>query len=108
MPGARSPKASIPARRGAAPSFDTVAREWIGRHLASKAEKHRVSVPGQLERDVLPFLGDRPVDEITAPEVLEVVRHIEARGALQTATARFRTSAKCCAMRSRPGARSRT
>ena len=73
------------ARRRAAPSFDTVAREWIGRHLARKAEKHRVSVARRLERDVLPFLGDRPVDEITAPEVLDVVRRIEARGALETA-----------------------
>ena len=79
------------ARRRAAPSFDAVAREWIGRHLAPKAEKHRVSVARRLERDVLPFLGDRPVDEITAPEVLDVVRRIEARGALETAHRALRT-----------------
>jgi integrase len=73
------------AGRRTAPTFETVAREWMARHLAAKAETHRVSVARRLERDVLPFLGDRPVDAITAPEVLEVVRRIEARGALETA-----------------------
>jgi integrase len=73
------------AKRRTAPGFEAIAREWIARHLAPKAEKHRVSVARRLERDILPFLGDRPVDEITAPEVLAVVRRIEARGALETA-----------------------
>lgn len=31
---------------------------------------------------VFPFLGDRPIQEITPPDVLEMVRKIEARGAL--------------------------
>jgi integrase len=38
-----------------------------------------------LERDVLPFIGERPIAQITAQELLMVLRKIEARGALETA-----------------------
>jgi len=33
-----------------------------------------------LEKDVFPWLGSRPVAEITAPEVLAILRLIERRG----------------------------
>lgn len=39
----------------------------------------------RLERDVFPWLGTRPVGEITAVELLEALRRVEARGALETA-----------------------
>ncbi|MDC7808776.1 tyrosine-type recombinase/integrase [Sphingomonas koreensis] len=35
-----------------------------------------------MERDVFPIIGDRPVAEITAPEILDMIRLVEARGAL--------------------------
>jgi integrase len=35
-----------------------------------------------MERDVFPFLGEKMMQEITPPDVLEMVRKIEARGAL--------------------------
>jgi integrase len=67
-----------PARpqRSSAPSFA---------EIATKADAHRVSVFRRLHRDILPFLGERPVNSITAPQVLAVVRQIEARGAIETA-----------------------
>ena len=37
---------------------------------------------------VTPDLGPRPVSTITAPEVLAVLKRVEARGRLETATAR--------------------
>lgn len=66
-------------------SFEAVAREWVARHLAERAESHRSRVVSRLERCVFPYLGARPVAEITAPEVLAVARRIEARGAIETA-----------------------
>lgn len=76
-----------PARpqRSSAPTFAEVAAEWMARHLANKADAHRISVFRRLHRDILPFLGERPVDAITAPQVLAVARQIEARGAIETA-----------------------
>ncbi|MBN8745678.1 MAG: integrase arm-type DNA-binding domain-containing protein [Thiomonas arsenitoxydans] len=69
----------------AADSFEAVARDWIARHLDTKAAGHRDKVVRRLERDVLPYIGRRPVAEITAPDILAVLRRIEGRGVLETA-----------------------
>lgn len=69
----------------AANSFEAVAREWIARHLDAKAPGHRDKVVRRLERDVFPYLGRRPVADITAPDILTVLRRIENRGVLETA-----------------------
>lgn len=66
-------------------TFEAVAREWFSRHLEAKAPGHRDKVVRRLERDVFPHLGSRPVAEIKAPEILAVVRRIEARNVLETA-----------------------
>ena len=39
----------------------------------------------RLEKDVFPWLGSKPIVEITAPQLLTVLRRIEDRGALDTA-----------------------
>jgi integrase len=38
-----------------------------------------------LERDVFPMIGNLPIAQLTSPAVLEVLRAIEARGAIETA-----------------------
>jgi integrase len=68
-----------------ATTFEAIASEWIERHLSSKAPGHREKVVRRLERDVFPYLGPRPIADITAPEILQVVRRIEKRGVLETA-----------------------
>lgn len=73
------------ARQSPDDGFESIAREWIARHLDSKAPGHRDKVVRRLERDVFPYLGMRPVAEITAPEILTVLRRIEARGVPETA-----------------------
>lgn len=72
-------------RQLAEDTFEAVAREWFERHLATKAPGHRDKVIRRLEKEVFPYLGSRPVAEITAPEILAVVHRIEARGVLETA-----------------------
>ena len=39
----------------------------------------------RLERDVFPWIGNRPIGDIHAPEILTVLRRVEARGAGETA-----------------------
>lgn len=73
------------AQRLASDSFEAIAREWIARHLAGKADSHRSRVVSRLERCVFPYLGARPVAEISAQDVLAVARRIESRGAIETA-----------------------
>ncbi|ORC47840.1 integrase [Burkholderia sp. A27] len=69
----------------AANSFEAVAREWFAKYSPGWAESHASKVMGRLEKDVFPWLGGRPIAEITALEVLAVLRRVEARGALDTA-----------------------
>ncbi|MGF6465257.1 tyrosine-type recombinase/integrase [Paraburkholderia youngii] len=73
------------AAERAANSFEAVAREWFAKYEPGWAKSHAEKVMGRLEKDVFPWLGGRPIAEITAPEVLAVLRRVEARGALDTA-----------------------
>jgi integrase len=64
-------------------TFEAIALEWLGK---------RQYAPVTLEkaewtfRDLLfPFIGSRPVAQLTAPEILEVLRRIEKRGKHETA-----------------------
>jgi hypothetical protein len=66
-------------------SFAAVAREWFDKHAKNWADTHADRIIRRLERDVFPWIGDRPVGEVTAPELLAVIRRIEERGALETA-----------------------
>ena len=66
-------------------SFEVVAREWYGKHAPTWAPSHGGKILRRFELDVFPWIGGRPVGEIVAPDLLAVVRRIEARGALDTA-----------------------
>ncbi len=76
-------KAAVVER--AANSFEVVAREWFARQSPGWAVSHSSKIMGRLEKDVFPWLGDRPIADIKAPEVLTVLRRVEERGALDTA-----------------------
>lgn len=66
-------------------SFEAVAREWFARNSPVWAKTHADKIIARLENDVFPWLGSRAIAEIKAPEVLAVLRRVEARGALDTA-----------------------
>lgn len=69
----------------AANSFEVVAREWFAKYSTRWATNHGERIVQRFERDIFPWLGRRPIADITAPELLTVVRQIESRGALETA-----------------------
>jgi integrase len=69
----------------AANSFEVVAREWYAKYSPGWAISHASRIERVFERDIFPWMGARPIADVTAPELLAVVRRIEARGALETA-----------------------
>lgn len=74
----------------AANTFEAVAREWHARQKGVWTEGHAIRTMQRLERDIFRCIGARPISEITAPELLSVLRRIESRGAHETAhRARF-------------------
>ncbi|TQE99653.1 MAG: DUF4102 domain-containing protein [Spiribacter salinus] len=69
----------------AANSFEAIAREWYAKHSPNWSANHANRIIRRLERDIFPWLGGKPIADITAPQLLEVIRRIEQRGALETA-----------------------
>jgi integrase len=69
----------------AANSFEVVAREWFAKYAPNWAASHADKIMQRLEKNVFPWLGNKPIAGITAPELLTVLRRIENRGALDTA-----------------------
>ncbi|MBT7936825.1 MAG: integrase arm-type DNA-binding domain-containing protein [Nitrospina sp.] len=70
--------------RGEGNSFEVVAREWFAKYSQNWTPDHGHRIIRRLERDIFPWIGDKPVGEITAPELLSVIQRIEKRGALET------------------------
>ena len=66
-------------------SLEVIAREWFASRAPNWKENHSSKIITRLEKDIFPWLGARPITEITAPELLAVMRRIESRGALETA-----------------------
>ncbi|MDO9278296.1 MAG: tyrosine-type recombinase/integrase [Polaromonas sp.] len=81
------------ARKGAklarmaasAHSFESVARQWYAHWKGPKNARHADYVLARLEADVFPAIGARPIADIAAPELVRMVKAIEARGALDIA-----------------------
>lgn len=57
--------------------FDGIKHEWVAAHADRQWQR--------LEGNVLPWLGDRPIAEITAADVLAPLKRIEGRGSRETA-----------------------
>ncbi|MDD4913347.1 MAG: tyrosine-type recombinase/integrase [Sideroxydans sp.] len=66
-------------------SFEAVACEWFKRHSPNWKENHSSKIIARLEKDIFPWIGARPIAEITGPTLLVAIRRIESRGALETA-----------------------
>lgn len=67
-------------------SFEQLARDWLVRmHEPKVSPGHATRTRIRLEQDVFPWLGARPIAEISAPELLVAIRRVEARGAIETA-----------------------
>ena len=66
-------------------SFEVVAREWHSKFSITWSDNHAQRILTRLEKDVFPWLGEKPIDVIKAPDILVVLHRVESRGALETA-----------------------
>lgn len=84
-------KAERIAQSGA-DSFEAIAREWWEHTKGKWMDGHAQRTLTRLVNDVFPYVGAIPVNTITAIVLLETIRHIEARGEIETA---HRTNQAC-------------
>lgn len=66
-------------------SFEVVAREWFVKYSSNWVKSHADKIMQRFVRDIFPWIGNKPVIEVTPPVLLSVIRRIEERGALETA-----------------------
>ena len=66
-------------------TFKTVALEWYAKQAPQWSAGHAERSLRQLERDLFPWIGNRPMPEIHAMELLAALQKVEERGAVETA-----------------------
>lgn len=84
-PNAAKKKAAQAERAKTEHTFEGVAREWHRLNKDRWTPVHQNDVLNSLERDIFPKLGSRAIADIEAHDVLELLRKVEKRGAIETA-----------------------
>lgn len=67
-----------------ADSFEAVAREWHSKNEPTWASSHSSKIMRRLEQDVFPWIGSRPIRSIRPMDLLELLKRVEERGAIET------------------------
>jgi integrase len=87
----------VATKTAAENSFETVARMWWAHWKPARSDQHAGQVMRRFEANVFPHIGARPVADVQAPELVAMLKAIEARGvndlakrALQTSSQVFR------------------
>ena len=84
-PGAHRKAQKAVKVRLSANSFEAIAREWFAKYEPTWAASHSSKIMRRLEADVFPWLGNRPIEEIDAAELLSALQRVEDRGSVETA-----------------------
>ena len=67
-------------------TFEAVAREWLENvHEKKVTSGHSDRTAIRFEQDVFPWIGKTDISTVEAPELLEVLRRVIKRGAIETA-----------------------
>lgn len=66
-------------------TFEALAREWMATRGKEWTESYASKTKSALERNAFPAIGSKPITEITAPNLLAMLRAIESRGIVDMA-----------------------
>lgn len=66
-------------------TFEHLARQWHAENLHRWKENHAARIMADMEKDVFPHIGNRPIDEIKVADVKAVIEKIHQRGASASA-----------------------
>jgi integrase len=81
--GITPPAAKRAAQAAQDNTFKSMAEEWLS--VQRFAPKTRAKAEWTFQDLLYPFIGSRPVGELTAPEILDTLRRLEKRGKHETA-----------------------
>ncbi|MFZ6726952.1 tyrosine-type recombinase/integrase [Undibacterium sp. MH2W] len=66
-------------------SFAHIAMEWFEGMKPAWSESHSSRTLAYLEKDLIPWIGRKPIADIEAPDLLECLRRVHQRGATEAA-----------------------
>lgn len=66
-------------------NIEALSREWHSLQINKWSDSYSTKVLRSLERDLFPYAGTIPIDQITPPQLLAVLRRVESRGASESA-----------------------
>lgn len=75
-------QAEVERARG---TVEAAAAAWLKKAAPDWSPGHRARVERALRRDILPFVGSRPLGDVTPVDVLGLVDRVAARGTTETA-----------------------
>ena len=84
-PGVAKRAAKRASKLASENTFEATARDWLDNQRHKLASRYWALLLARLEADVFPQIGHRPVGDIEAPELLEVLKRVEKRGVIETA-----------------------
>ena len=88
----REAKAETQGRRET--TFEATAERWMKHWKEDKSLRHVDSTRRRLDANILPSLGHLQIGEIQAPDVVAMVRAVEARGVRDVAKRALETTAR--------------
>lgn len=66
-------------------SFEVIAREWHEDQNNKWSEDHAITIMARLEKDIFPWLGKKPLLEVTAKDLKSILDRVRSRGVIETA-----------------------
>ncbi len=84
-PSAEKKIARINQKIEVANTFEAVSWEWFDKQVHTWVKSHALDVERRLKANILPSIGQRPISQITGPELLAMIGKIENRGAYDLA-----------------------
>lgn len=91
-PGQQKQHEKLTRKVAAENTFEAVGEEWFAKQSTHWSQTHKTRTLGILKNNLCKWLGQRPISEITPPELLAVLRKTEARGIHETARRALQTA----------------
>lgn len=66
-------------------SFEAVFRDWIAARRKGWSDTYAPKIEARIEKDILPWLGDKPIKSIDEQMLIECLRRVQLRGAIESA-----------------------
>jgi integrase len=83
---------TIAQQMGSERSFASIAAQWLEHWQEGKNSRHVLSTRRRLDSNIIPYLGSLQMEAIEAPDVVAMMRAIEARGARDIAKRALETT----------------